>query len=151
MVANAEQLHRILQPGAEALGFELLAVELTGRGRNTVLRVYIDGPQGITVDDCAQVSGQMSAILDVEDPIPSRYSLEVSSPGLDRPLVTLDHFEQVVGQRIKVHMRGKVLGRRRLLGTLVNVSGQVLALDVDGEIFELHHKDIDKARLVPEF
>ncbi|MDH3691394.1 MAG: ribosome maturation factor RimP [Gammaproteobacteria bacterium] len=149
-MTTVESLQRILQPGAEALGFELVAVELHGRGRNTLLRVYIDGPQGITVDDCAHVSGQLSAILDVEDPIPGHYTLEVSSPGLDRPLVALDHFKQVVGHRIKVQMRQCLLGRRKFIGTLVRVSGKTLVVEVDGENYELPCSGIEKARLVPQ-
>ena len=93
---NAD-LRTLLEPGVRALGFELVDSELAGRGRNAVLRVYIDGPHGVTVDDCAEVSRQLSAILDVEDPFPERYVLEVSSPGLDRPLVRREDFERFVG------------------------------------------------------
>lgn len=146
---KVKTLQRVLEPGVEALGFELVAAELAGRGKNAILRVYIDGPGGITVDDCADVSGQLSAILDVEDPIVGQYTLEVSSPGLDRPLVVPEHFKAVIGQRIKVQMRTYTLGRRRFAGTLLSASDQTFVVDVDGESYDLPHCDVEKARLVP--
>ncbi len=87
MAVASAQLRKMLEPGAQGQGFELVEVELSGTARHSLLRVYIDGPAGVTVDDCARVSNQLSAILDVEDFIAGRYTLEVSSPGLDRPLV----------------------------------------------------------------
>ncbi len=145
------ELHKLLEPGARALGFEILAVELSGRGSNMVLRVYIDGPDGVTVDDCAKVSHQLSAILDVEYPIPDAYTLEVSSPGLDRPLSKRTHFEAVVGQQVKIQTHGYVQGRRRFTGLLTGVGDNTLTIDVDGEAYELPWSEIGKARLVPDF
>lgn len=145
------ELHKLLEPGARALGYEILAVELSGRGSSTVLRVYIDGPEGVTVDDCAKVSNQLSAILDVEDPIPDAYTLEVSSPGLDRPLSKRSHFEAVLGQQIKVQTYGYVQGRRRFTGLLTEVGDRALTIEVDGETYELPWSEIGKARLVPDY
>lgn len=145
------RLHDLLEPGARALGFEILAVEKSGRGRSTVLRVYIDGPDGVTVDDCANVSRQLSAILDVEDPIPDHYRLEVSSPGLDRPLSKREHFEAVVGERVKLKTHNLVEGRRRFDGLLQAVDGDSVTVDVDGEVYRLAFSDIAKARLVPDY
>ena len=134
-----------------ALGFEIVTVELTGQGPSTVLRVYIDGPNGVTVDDCAKVSDQVSAILDVEDPIPNKFTLEVSSPGLDRPLCKVSHFEAVLGQRVKLQTAVDIFGRRRFAGTLTGVTDQVVTLDIDGQTHEVPIDNISKARLVPDY
>ena len=150
-VANTVRLRNMLEPAAEAVGYELVDVEIAGRGANAVLRVYIDAPGGITVDDCAEASRQISTVLDLEDPIAGQYALEVSSPGLDRPLVKLEHFERVVGQKVKVTMRGYHMGRRRFNGTLTGVTDQVAHVDVDGEVYDLPFDDMDRARLDPEF
>lgn len=144
-------LHDLLEPGAEALGFEVLAVELTGSPGRMILRVYIDGPKGVTVDDCARASQQFSAILDVEDPVPGHYTLEVSSPGLDRPLTKARHFQAVVGQEVRVTTSDAVGGRRRFRGELRNANSQDLELLVDGETYRIPIAKVIKARLVPEF
>ncbi len=150
MTLAVSKLEKLLEPGAKALGFEIIAVEVLGRGRSTVLRVYIDGPTGVTVDDCANVSHQLSAILDVEDPIADRYTLEVSSPGFDRPLSKRRHFEQVIGERVKIQTHGPVHGRRRFNGVLAGVSDTGVRVDVDGETFDIPWVDIAKARLAPD-
>ncbi len=142
------RLHELLEPGAQALGFEIVAVELAGSGGSTVLRVYIDRPEGVTVDDCARVSHQLSAILDVEDPIPDAYALEVSSPGLDRPLSKRKHFEDAVGREVKLQTRSHIAGRRRFTGVLQQVTDETLVVDVDGEPYDLPIDEIEKARLV---
>jgi ribosome maturation factor RimP len=150
--ANEEaKLCALLEPGVEALGFELVTVELLSKGREPLLRVYIDSPSGVTVDDCADVSNQVSGILDVEDPISGHYTLEVSSPGLDRPLVKREHFERVTGERIKVRLVRALENRRNFAGRLVAVSGEDIVMDVDGEQFTLALDNIERARLVPEF
>lgn len=141
----------MLESAAEAVGYELIDVEIVGRGSDAVLRVYIDAPGGITVDDCAQASRQISAVLDLEDPIAGQYALEVSSPGLDRPLVKAEHFERVIGQKVKVTMHDYHLGRRRFAGELIAVTGSVVQVDVDGEVYELPIDDMDRARLDPQF
>ncbi len=144
-------LRAMLEPGVRALGFELVDVEYTtGHGHN-VLRVYIDHPDGITVDHCAAVSRQASAVLDVEDPIPESYMLEVSSPGLDRPLVKREDFERHAGETVKVRMIEAVLGRKNFKGTLVGVQGDQVLVDVDKERYSLPMKHIERARLVPRW
>ncbi len=135
----------------EAVGYELVDVVMAGRGASAVLRVYIDAPGGITVDDCADASRQISAVLDLEDPIAGQYALEVSSPGLDRPLVKPEHFERVVGQRVKVAMRDYHMGRRRFAGELTGVTDEMAQVDVDGEVYDLPFDDMDRARLDPQF
>lgn len=145
------ELYELLEPGVRALGFELLTVEMTGQGSSSIVRIYIDGPNGITVDDCARVSGQVSAILDVEDPIPNRYTLEVSSPGFDRPLSKPSHFAAVIGRRVKLQTSAQVLGRRRFSGLLTGANENELTIDVDGSTYTVPMNHILKARLVPEY
>jgi ribosome maturation factor RimP len=149
MRSNA-QLRAMLQPRVEALGFELVDAELVGSGKQTTLRVYIDSAGGIDVEDCALVSRQLSAVLDVEDPIPGQYTLEVSSPGLDRPLVRREDFERFMGALIKVRMLQPVLGRKNFTGRLVGIEGDHVVVDVDKESYDLPFEAIEKARLVPE-
>lgn len=150
MALTMTALHQMLEPGAQALGYELLAVEMVGSDAK-ILRIYIDSPDGIDVEDCAKASRQFSALLDVEDPIANRYTLEVSSPGLDRPLAKTEHFVNVIGSRIKVRLASANDGRRRYTGTLVSVEDDCVTLDVDGELIELSIALMDKARLVPDF
>lgn len=145
-------LRSMLEPGVRALGFDLVEVEYTGAGGGqNVLRVYIDGPDGITVDDCARVSRQVSAILDVEDPIAEAYVLEVSSPGLDRPLTKREDFERYAGQTVKVRMSEAVQGRRNFKGTLAGMEGDAVVVVVDNERFSLPIARIERARLVPQW
>lgn len=145
------ELQDLLEPGAGALGFEVLAVEMTGGPGQSVVRVYIDGPDGVTVDDCARASHQFSAILDVEDPIPGQYTLEVSSPGLDRPLTRVKHFQAVVGQQVRVTTDVAVEGRRRFRGRLQEADSERLEMTVDGETYRIPLSRVAKARLVPEY
>jgi len=150
MRMNEARLQRLLEPVTEAMGYELVTTELSGRGKGTVLRVYIDAPGGITLDDCEFVSRQLSDLLDVEDPIGGQYTLEVSSPGIERPLVSQDHFQRVVGERIKVELTNHHLGRRRFLGRLLGVGNGELSIEVNGEVFDLPLQDVEKARLKPD-
>ncbi|MFC1664323.1 ribosome maturation factor RimP [Pseudomonadota bacterium] len=143
-------LKRMFQPVTEALGFELIAVEIQGVGGGCLVRLYIDSDKGVNVDDCALVSRQVSALLDVEDPIEGEYTLEVSSPGVDRPLVELEHFEKVIGERIKVRTNEYILGRRRFTGKLLGLANENISIDVDGEIYEIPFSSIEKARLDPD-
>lgn len=151
MRGQRTDLRRLLEPGVKALGFELVDVELAGQGHRNTLRVYIDGPHGVTVDDCAHVSRQLSAILDVEDPIPGSYALEVSSPGLDRPLVTPEDYRRFRGEEVKLRTTDAVDGRRNFKGRLIEASGDGIIIEVDGQRFELAIDRIERARLVPRF
>lgn len=144
-------LRDLLEPGVRALGFELVDIEYARFGGQNVLRVYIDHPDGITVDHCATVSRQVSAALDVEDPIPEAYVLEVSSPGLDRPLVKRADFERYAGETIKVRMHEAVAGRKNFKGTLLGLEGDAVLVEVDRERYSLPMARIERARLVPRW
>lgn len=144
-----DELETLLTPEVERLGFELVDVEYQAAGGSSVLRVFIDKEGGISVDDCALVSDGVSGILDVEDPIPSEYTLEISSPGLDRPLRRPAHFEKYAGELIKVKMVKGFVGRKRIKGVLAGVQDEAVLLDVDGERMQLPMSQIDSARLVP--
>lgn len=146
-----ERLEELLKPSINALGYELVTIELAGSGGGEVLRIYIDQTDGITVDDCARVSHQVSAVLEVEDPASAAYTLEVSSPGLDRPLVKPDDFKRYVGDKVRVRIYEPVLGRKNFTGKLVSAEKEFVVVEVDNEQYELPYQNIDKARCVPEF
>ncbi|MCB1859383.1 MAG: ribosome maturation factor RimP [Gammaproteobacteria bacterium] len=152
MVQSDDRLTRLIAPTVEAMGYELVGVEYLGQSKSgALLRIYIDRPQGITLDDCARVSHQISGLLDVEDPIEGNYHLEVSSPGLDRPLFQKKDFVRFRGSSVTVKTRGKIEGRRRFNGELAGVQGEDVLVVVDGVMVSLPLNQIDKARLVPEF
>jgi ribosome maturation factor RimP len=146
------ELTRLVRSVAVPMGYELVGVEYFQRGKGGgLLRVYIDHEEGITLDDCGAVSKQLSGVLDVEDPIPGHYDLEVSSPGIDRPLFSSDHFERFRGHRARLRLATKLDGRRKLEGLLAGVDGDAVLIDVDGEVMEVSLALIESARLVPEF
>ena len=151
MAKFEQKITDMLRPAVEEVGKELLGVEFVSAGKHSILRLFIDHENGINVDDCAEVSHQVSAILDVEDPISTEYSLEVSSPGLDRPLFEKPHFEAVVGETIDVRLGLPMNGRRKFKGLLEAVENDLLVVVVDGEHFELAISNVDKANLVPNF
>lgn len=141
----------MLRPAVEGVGKELLGIEYISAGNNSVLRLFIDHENGINVDDCAEVSRQVGAILDVEDPIGPEYNLEVSSPGLDRPLFDLEQFQAVIGETITVKLSMPSNGRRKFKGKLEAINDETLIVVVDGLDYELVFSNIDKANLVPKF
>jgi ribosome maturation factor RimP len=141
-----EKLYKLVETAVEALGYELVGVEQAG----SVLRVYIDALGGITIDDCERVSHQISGALDVEDLIAGPYTLEVSSPGLDRPLFTPEHFARFTGRIIKFTSVVPIEGRRRFKGLLEAVRDDEITVNVDGHTLVLKVNDIETARLVPD-
>jgi|TARA_B110000014_G_C20113174_1_gene586997 ribosome maturation factor RimP len=143
-----QKLTELLRPAVEETGKELLGIEFVSAGNNSILRLFIDHENGIDVDDCAEVSRQVGAILDVEDPISSEYNLEVSSPGIDRPLFELAHFEAVKGETVNIKLAMPVNGRRKFKGLLVAIEGNQLVVQVDGVDYELMINNVDKANLV---
>ena len=152
-VRNMDQATRkrrligLLEPPVEALGYELVDIDVHV-GRRGLLRVFIDKRGGVNLADCELVSRQLSAFLDVEDPLPGHYVLEVSSPGLDRPLRTLEHFRRFQDCRAKVRLREPRESRRNLNGRLLGIRDESIVMDVDGEIWRLRPTEIASARLV---
>lgn len=151
MAKFEQKMAEMLRPAVEMVGKELLGVEFVSAGKHSILRLFIDHEDGINVDDCAEVSRQVSAILDVEDPISSEYNLEVSSPGLDRPLFELAHFQAVIGETINVRLSMPLNGRRKFKGVLEAIENDTLIVSVDGQDYELVISNVDKANLVPNF
>lgn len=147
----AKELQLLLEPGVEALGFELLGIEHLAQGRHSLLRLYIDGPDGITVDDCERVSHQVSGVLEVEEPIKGQYTLEVSSPGLDRPLFKPEHYQRFIGETIALRLLQPLEGRRKFKGKLVALRGDNVVIEQDGSEIELPLVNIDRAHLVPQW
>ncbi|MDU8924414.1 ribosome maturation factor RimP [Pasteurellaceae bacterium LIM206] len=151
MATLEQNLHTMLQGSVEDLGCELWGIECQRAGRFMTVRLFIDKEGGVTVDDCADVSRQVSAVLDVEDPIAEKYNLEVSSPGLDRPLFTPAQFERFIGQNISVHLRIPVSDRRKWQGKLEKIEGDMLTLSVDGQPQVFIFGNVQKANIVPKF
>ncbi|GIX33323.1 MAG: hypothetical protein KatS3mg125_1279 [Lysobacterales bacterium] len=147
-----QAIQALLSPSIEALGFECLGVEWSGHRRGGRLRVFIDGPEGVRVEDCERVSREIEPLLDLEDPIAGTYTLEVSSPGIERPLFTPLHFERHRGETVTVTLAHPLRdGRRRLQGIVRAVHGERIQLDCGGESVEVNHEDILRARLVADW
>ena len=151
MAKFEQKLTDMLRPAVEEVGKELLGCEFISAGNHSVLRLFIDHENGIEVDDCAEVSRQVGAILDVEDPISSEYNLEVSSPGLDRPLFEMSQFQAVIGETINVKLSIPLNGRRKFKGKLQTIENDTLVVLLDGEEYELIFSNVDKANLVYNF
>ena len=141
-------LVNLLAPVIQAMGYEMLGIEHIPNGGRSLLRIYIDNEAGIGLEDCSRVSKQVTGVLDVNDPIQGPYDLEVSSPGLNRLLFTLEQFRRFIGSRVRINLREKIAGRR-------NISGEIIAVDDDHvEVrdaennFQIPLEVIDKARLI---
>ena len=146
---NITLISDLIRPTVSALGVELWGVEHIVQGRFSVVRIYIDkGGEGVTIEDCEKVSRQISGIFDVEDPIAGEYTLEVSSPGLDRPLFELSQFERYVGSVVTVRLRAPLEGRRKFKGVIQKVEADTVCLLVDDKEHMLPASTIDKANLV---
>ena len=144
------KVQELIEPAVVALGYELVGVEYIPQGKHSLLRVYIDTEDGINLDDCTRVSHQVSGLLDVEDIIKGQYNLEVSSPGLDRPLFTLEHFRRFTGHEAKIKLTMPLDGQRKFKGTINGVREDAVLLEVEGNEVELPVSLIDKANLVAE-
>lgn len=148
-VVTGAELTKLLEPAVEQLGYELSDLEVNLGGREGVLRLFIDKADGVGLDDCEAVSRQISALLDIEDPLPGHYVLEVSSPGLDRKLTKVEHFQRFVGREIRVKMRFPVAGRRNFRGALRAADEEMIEVEVEGVSHRLPMATIASARLIP--
>ena len=151
MASLEERLTDMLAPSVEDLGYELVGVEYVRAGKHSTLRVYIDQEEGILVDDCAAVSRQVSAIMDVEDPITNEYTLEVSSPGLERPLFNAAQYAAFVGEEVKMQLRMPIQNRRRWKGVISSIDGEIISVAVEGKEERFALSNIQKANIVPKF
>jgi ribosome maturation factor RimP len=149
--SKLEQLQALLGPVVEALGYQCWGIEFISQGRHSLLRIYIDHPDGVLVEDCEKVSRQISGVLDVEDPISSEYTLEVSSPGMDRPLFVLEQYAAHAGEQVKIKLRAPYEGRRNFQGLLQGVEDQDVVVRVEEHEYLLPIDLIDKANIIPRF
>lgn len=149
MSTSVTLISDLIRPTVEALGVELWGIEHMIQGKYSVVRIYIDkGGDGITIEDCEKVSRQVSGIFDVEDPIPGEYTLEVSSPGMDRPLFEIEQFAKYVGSEVALRLRSPLDGRRKFKGVISNVDAESVSLLIDGQEIKLPAMAIDKANVV---
>lgn len=151
MRRNQNQLWDLFEPVVRGMGYELVEIEYLPNPKHGVLRLYIDREGGVQLDDCSEVSHQVSALLDVEDPLPGRFNLEISSPGMDRPLRKLEDFRRFTGEMVKLKTSMPLDGQRNFKGRLVSIEGDELVLEYDNKQVRVPHAAIDNARLVPEF
>lgn len=152
MATKEETLKAMIAPVVEALGCEFWGLEYLSSGRLALLRIYIDrAEEGVTVEDCEKVSRQVSSLMDVEDPISGEYTLEVSSPGLERPLYNLEQFQRYVGEDVALKLRFPYEGRRKFKGRLNGVEGEDILLVVDDHEYLFPVDSVEKANVVPRF
>jgi ribosome maturation factor RimP len=145
------KLIELAEPLLGQLGYELVDLEFSPGRSHAQLRLFIDRPEGITVENCEHISKEFSALLDVKDPIPTAYTLEVSSPGMDRVLRKPAHYARFVGEQLHVELLAPRDGRRRYTGKLVSADEQQIEMQVDGVAVQIAYGDIDRARLVPQW
>jgi len=150
MRAFSDRLYGIIEPAVAGLGYELIGIQYLSGRKRALIRVYIDHPTGIGLDDCEQVSRQISGVLDVENPIREQYSLEVSSPGLDRPLFKSDHFQRFVGYQIRIRLDFLLEGRKNITGELLGCESDTVLVRENGIELKIPLDLIGLARLVPE-
>ncbi len=141
----------LVTPILESEGLELVDIEFQRETRGWVLRIYIDKEGGVTLNDCTVVSQQLSAVLDVEDPIDTPYTLEVSSPGLTRPLKKMKDYERYKGRLVRIKTYQKIEGQKEFKGKLLGLEEDIVSLEIEGKIMSIPLKDIAKANLEYEF
>nr|WP_301334311.1 ribosome maturation factor RimP [Solimonas sp. SE-A11] len=146
-----ERLVQMLEPVVESMGYELVLLEYSPNSHNALLRLFIDSANGIGLEDCEKVSREVAAQLDVEDPISTQYSLEVSSPGLDRPLVKPAHFERFMNEQARIQLLAPKSGRRRFIGWIRAASDKSVTLETDQGRVDIEYSEMERARLVPDY
>jgi ribosome maturation factor RimP len=150
-VLSVQKLNELLQPLVEDLGFEFVGLEYNSNPKHSVLRIYIDHENGVGIEDCETVSRETAALLDVKDPIRSHYNLEVSSPGLDRPLFTPAHFCEFTGREVQINLFAPLDGRRKFSGPILSAGEASVKIDQDGSEVTLDFNNIAKAKLIPDY
>ena len=140
----------LLEPVVSGLGYILWGIEESSDSRGFLIRLYIDHENGIDLNDCEQVSRQIVGVLDVEDPIAGAYNLEVSSPGLHRPLFTIEQFRQFAGERVTIRLRSKTEGRKKIVGRIEAVEMHAVLLIEQGKTFRFAADEIEQAHIVPQ-
>ncbi len=150
MYRQNQLLLDLLEPGISKMGYELLGIEQFAQGRGSLVRIYIDNERGINLDDCQRVSDHVSGILDVKDPIRGAYTLEVSSPGLDRPFFTLKQMQEYIGESIQLNLHSKIAGRRKIKGILTGIDEENVMVKMDETDYQVSADNIDKAKLVTD-
>ena len=151
MVSKHGQLENLLAPVVKSFGCELWGLDFFSQGKRSLLRLYIEKPGGVSLEDCERVSRQVSSILDVEDPIAKGYTLEVSSPGMDRPLFNLEQYRAYIGSEISLRLRTPFEGRRKFTGVLHAIEDDEVVLQVGEDEYLLPFELIEKANVVPNF
>jgi ribosome maturation factor RimP len=141
----------LIEPIVEGMGYECVGIEFNPHPTNGLLRIYIDAESGVVLDDCTRVSRQVSGVLDVEDPIKTGYQLEVSTPGAERPLFKIEHFQRFIGQKVQVNLFVPIEKRRKIIGFISAVKDDVIIVEEDGNQFDIPVKSISKANLVADF
>jgi len=145
-----EHLVNLIEPIVEGLGYECVGIDYNPHPKHGLLRIYIDSEQGILLEDCSKVSHQISGVLDVEDPVPGNYQLEISSPGEDRPFFKVSQFERFIGSTVLVNLYKPIAGRRKITGVIEKVDGDDITLQEEGQLYLIPFDAMSKARLVPD-
>ena len=150
---RSDRVNEVVEPVVEAMGYELILLEFVPQGRSAVLRLFIDCEDGITLEDCRKVSREVSAVMDVEDPIKTAYQLEVSSPGLDRPLTKRRHFDRFAGDKARIQLVAPLAGgtQKKFVGRIAGTTDDGVKLDTENGTVELAFAAIERARLVPDY
>ncbi|WP_025819334.1 ribosome maturation factor RimP [Shewanella marina] len=151
MATLESKLEQMLRVPVEALGYQMWGIEYIQAGKHSILRLYIDSDNGINIEDCAETSRQVSAVLDVEDPISTEFTLEVSSPGVDRPLFNAEQYAKYIGEDVKLQLTMPVAGSRNLKGAVSKVEGQMLSVVVDGNELVVALDNIRKGNVIAKF
>lgn len=146
-----EHLVNLVEPIVEGLGYECVGIEYNPHPKHGLLRVYIDHEEGVLLDDCTKVSHHLSGVLDVEDPIQGNYQLEISSPGMDRPLFKIGQFERFIGSKVKVSLFRPVGDRRKITGSILGVDGETVRIQDGEQVYDVPFQAMSKARLVPDY
>lgn len=147
---HLEKWEKIITPVLVNTPFELVGVECVGGGKHTVIRIFMDKPGGITIDEIVDLTRQINVVLEVEEPVKGLYTLEVSSPGLERPLFKPEHFKQQLGQIVKIRTNKVFSEQKNFKGILKFSNNEIIELFVDGQLFSFRYEDIDKARVIPD-